>query len=650
MPITDFFPERLKERDPNILKRKSVELSTADEQNPIQSLCGTGTRSRSSSLSSVASEDFLNLEKEASTTPKKVGHRSSRTAASPGSLTDAESSHDSPSPNHTPKDNTPSHESKKLKMASNTPAKASNAKSTPTSAPIKRKRLTPAEKKAQEDEKEQKRVEREAKRRDVEEKKAKADAEKEEKRNAKRHKKEEEARKIEEEKAKKARAQPKLNAFFKLPSTPKKEATQPIEKADKPSIETKEEGDESPRPTKRQATKSEYERLFHPFFVKVDVTMASNPFAMDEETIRTKARRLDEYISAHDRSAATFAFNPVDVFQLVKRPTPRGRVHEPVQNIIKKMRAAAALAESKSNIDEQEAIKRQTRELLSKIPMKVLCFQTDVRPPYRGTATLQPHTAGPQALRKIARKPTARAMPVDYDYDSEAEWVDEPGEDLDLDDEEEEDLDEGDEVAGLIDDSDAVEHTRFAAGALEPQSTGLCWENRTRLGAVATTYKHRLEFIVGGKIPTSSRSKNYSGTNARYQDRLEHKHGLDPFSTAYWETDAPPKAKVPMVDPTATAAAVKGDEEATKKVLEGLSAADILKIKKAIVRNYETTPRISRLGMLETLAASEVDGITIRGKSITRQKVKQLLDVMTERTGGKKSVAVKWSLRQGFEI
>ncbi|CRK46038.1 hypothetical protein BN1723_019869, partial [Verticillium longisporum] len=88
-------------------------------------------------------------------------------------------------------------------------------------------------------------------------------------------------------------------------------------------------------------------------------------------------------------------------------------------------------------------------------------------------------------------------MPVDYDYDSEAEWVDEPGEDLDLDDEEEEDLDEGDEVAGLIDDSDAVEHTRFAASTLEPQSTGLCWENRERLGPVATTYKHRLEFIVG---------------------------------------------------------------------------------------------------------------------------------------------------------
>ncbi|PNH46033.1 hypothetical protein VD0004_g1958 [Verticillium dahliae] len=628
MPITDFFNERLKERDPNILKRKSVEISNSDEHNTVQTLCSARTRSRSSSLSSIASDDFQQLEKEASSTPKKARLQSSRLTASPGSLTDADSSRHSPSPNQTPTDITSSHDSKKPKMASSTPGK----KATPTSAPIKRKRITPAEKKAQEDEKEKKRIEREAKRRDTEEKKAKADAEKEEKkkdRDAKRHKKEEEARKIEEEKAKKARTQPKLNMFFKTPATSKKEAPS-SETADKPAVEPKEDGAESPRPAKKQATKSEYEKLFKPFFVKTDVVMASNPFAMDEDAIETKSRRLDEYISANDKAATKISFDPVKAFQFVKRPAARGRIHEPVQTIIEKMRAAAALAESKSNIDEQEAIKKQTRERLSRIPMKVLCFQTDVRPPYRGTITLQPHTAGPQAVRKIARKPTARAMPVDYDYDSEAEWVDEPGEDLDLDDEEEEDLDEGDEVAGLIDDSDAVEHTRFAASTLEPQSTGLCWENRKRLGPVATTYKHRLEFIVG--------------------DRLERNHGLDPFSTVYWESEAPAKAKAPMVDPTATAAAVKGDEEATKQVLDGISPADLLKIKKAIVRNYETTPRISRLGMLETLAASEVDGITVRGKSITRQKVKQLLDVMTERTGGKKNVAVQWSLRQGFEI
>ncbi|KAG7112335.1 Chromatin assembly factor 1 subunit rlf2 like protein [Verticillium longisporum] len=628
MPITDFFTERLKERDPNILKRKSIEISNSDEQNTVQTSCSARARSRSSSLSSIASDDFQQLEKEASSTPKKARFQSSRLTASPGSLTDADSSRNSPSPNHTPTDITSSHDSKKPKMASSTPGKTA----APTSAPSKRKRITPAEKKAQEDEKEKKRIEREAKRRDIEEKKAKADAEKEEKkkdRDAKRHKKEEEARKVEEEKAKKERAQPKLNMFFKTPATPKKE-TPASETADKPAVEPKEDGAESPRPAKKQATKSEYEKLFKPFFVKTDVVMASNPFAMDEDAIQTKSRRLDEYISANDKAATKISFDPVNAFQFVKQPAARGRIHEPVQTIIERMRAAAALAESKSNIDEQEAIKKQTRERLSKIPMKVLCFQTDVRPPYRGTITLQPHTAGSQALRKIARKPTARAMPVDYDYDSEAEWVDEPGEDLDLDDEEEEDLDEGDEVAGLIDDSDAVEHTRFAASTLEPQSTGLCWENRKRLGPVATTYKHRLEFIVG--------------------DRLERNHGLDPFSTAYWESEAPAKAKAPLVDPTATAAAVKGDEEATKQVLDGISAADLLKIKKAIVRNYETTPRISRLGMLETLAASEVDGITIRGKSITRQKVKQLLDVMTERTGGKKNVAVQWSLRQGFEI
>ncbi|KAM0328728.1 hypothetical protein ACHAQA_005141 [Verticillium albo-atrum] len=610
MPVTTFQTDGLKERDPNILKRKSAEISDDSKQNPIQPTCGGGTRSRSSSLSSMGSDDFIKLEQDTS----------------------------------------PSRDTKKPKMGSDAPAKAAASTSTSSSGAVKRKRLTPAEKKAQEEEKEQKRKEREAKRRDVEEKKAKADAEKEEKkkdREAKRHIKEEEARKIEEEKAKKARAQPKLNMFFaKTPAAPKQETTKPAERTENIPVVKPEDGEECPRPAKKQATKSEYEKLFQPFFVKTDVIMATNTFAMDDEATQFKSRRLDEYIAANKTTTDTFTFNPVDAFQLVQHPKARGRIHEPVKTTIEKMRAAATLAESKGNIEEQEAIKRQTRELLSKVPMKVLCFQTDVRPPYRGTVTLQPHTAGPQALRKIARKPTARAMPVDYDYDSEAEWVDEPGEDIDDDDEEEDDIDDCDEVAGLIDDSDAVEHTRFAASALEPQSTGLCWENRKRLGPVATTYKHRLEFIVGGKIPTPPRRKNYSGTNAQLKERLEHNHGLDPFSTVYWESDAPPK---PKVDPAAAAAAAKGDEEATKQVLDGLSAADLLKIKKAIVRNYKTTPRISRLGMLETLHASEVDGITIRGKNITRQKVKQLLDVMTERTGGKKT-AVKWSLRQGFEI
>jgi chromatin assembly factor 1 subunit A len=89
---------------------------------------------------------------------------------------------------------------------------------------------------------------------------------------------------------------------------------------------------------------------------------------------------------------------------------------------------------------------------LRKIPMKFLKFQEDVRPPYRGTYTSRPITG----ISKLARNPLRRDLPnTDYDYDSEAEWIedDEDAEELMSEGDNDKEEDDGDEdMDGFLDD------------------------------------------------------------------------------------------------------------------------------------------------------------------------------------------------------
>lgn len=82
----------------------------------------------------------------------------------------------------------------------------------------------------------------------------------------------------------------------------------------------------------------------------------------------------------------------------------------------------------------------------------------------------------------------------------------------------------------------------------------------------------------------------------------------------------------------------------TVGVPDGLADDDLHKIKKAIRSNYENAPRISKLGMIEFLKSSAVDGIKIRGKEISRGEVKAVIDAVAVRKklkGGE----VHWSLK-----
>ena len=61
-------------------------------------------------------------------------------------------------------------------------------------------------------------------------------------------------------------------------------------------------------------------------------------------------------------------------------------------------------------------------------------------------------------------------------------------------------LDDDEEMDDFLDDSEdtVLGRAAFSAGkGMEPESTGLCWENRTRLGPNPHMYKFHMEFVHG---------------------------------------------------------------------------------------------------------------------------------------------------------
>lgn len=408
----------------------------------------------------------------------------------------------------TPPRASPSPQTPAKKQANQTTV-ASASKST-TTLP-KRKKLTPAEKAEKEKEVAKAKAEKEAEaarlREEREKKaairqveKAKAEAEKaakakereEKKRQAEEEKKrkEDEKRRKEEEKEKKARQQPTLGAFFKVPSTPKKAADNTQPKNGTPGVP-------SPAKDTLKASKTEYEKLFQPFFIKDHTRVAHIGPEMDTETREVKSKILDESISgqrAEELNASRF--DPVRLFALPSKPPPRGMLHHPVKHIMEQVFRETEKAEN-AGPEHVDKIMRDTRQKLSKVPMKVISFSQDVRPPYYGTITFKPFALGKLNMSQLARKPTGRRLPLNYDYDSEAEWQEEEeGEDLDVDDDEEE-MDDEDDMDEFLDDSeDAGLSRRIFANTLEPNSTGICFEN----GSGATNqvvHDHRMEFMHG---------------------------------------------------------------------------------------------------------------------------------------------------------
>lgn len=439
------------------------------------------------------------------------------TQSSPAALTDAGSSTpaDGPASPSTPSRQPllPVPSVNNVPTTSQTPATmppTGTALPTGQGPPKKRKKLTPAEKKAKEEEEAVKKAERdkkiqerEAQKKLDEEKKqqrlaekqaaqaekqaaqAERNAEIEAKKKAKEEKRleqEKKEREKREEAERKARAQTKIASFFVKKDPVATKALKVVENAVKAR---------SPSPAAPQA---EYARLALPFFVHTGVTMAKTPFAVDKETKDVKTKILTEHLEGKRPPVAVKPFDPLTRLQLVSLPSSRGRSFPCVKNLMTDHNGI-----SSNPIDLiAESLSLPTKRSLKSIPMKQLSFYEDVRPAYYGTATSVQSAA---TLRKMARNPTAKDLPLNYDYDSEAEWIQgEEEEDEALDDMTDDDDDEDDakSLNEFLDDEDDVGRPtgRLMVGNLEPETTGICFEDRKRANPNPQMYKFRMEFLI----------------------------------------------------------------------------------------------------------------------------------------------------------
>lgn len=293
-----------------------------------------------------------------------------------------------------------------------------------------------------------------------------------------------EKEKKKEEADRKARAQPKIANFFA-----KKEGATP--KAEKTSVVDTEVKATSPSPA---AGPTDYGKVAIPFFVHQSVKLAKSAFAMDDETREAKTQILTDYLAGKRSPVNLKPFEPMTSLSLVAAPVRRGKSHPRVKDL---------MAEQDGGISNPidliaESLSLPTRESLKSIPVKQLRFHEDVRPAYYGTIT---SVQSVTTLRKMARNPLAKELPLNYDYDSEAEWVqgdeeeDEEGLDEMSEDEEEEDDDKS--IDEFLDDADDVRGCPLiAAGSMEPETSGICFEDRTRRNPNPQMYKFRMEFMI----------------------------------------------------------------------------------------------------------------------------------------------------------
>ncbi|KAI1328846.1 chromatin assembly factor 1 subunit A-domain-containing protein [Xylariaceae sp. FL0255] len=448
------------------------------------------------------------------------------------------------------------------------------------------------------------------------EEKAKQDAAKEAKKLEKQ--KEEQASKATHERQQNMMA----NFLKKPPTTPSKKSVASPTKA---KVEA---ASPAAKIEKREPSKSAYDLAFQPFFVKSGVTLAPSPFEMDNETKEAKSNILDEYINgARGEFVPSKPFNAVKTFDLAF-PQQRGIIPPSVKKIMETIHGDSfetAFAMKEKTKSQTEKLYSTAQDHLSAVPIKYLKFFEDVRPAYYGTMSTP---MSYHQLRKLSRRPSERVLKeLVYDYDSEAEWVEDDGEDLDDAEDDEEDVDGDEEMDDFVDDSEAVANLArpgFEADSL-PVSTGICWENKKRLGPSATVYKYRLEILL---------------------DTLPRHTLIDPFSTEYWPSSTSSvqgttKSMLPPVAPkdaagsaTSTPATSSGNISIPQNVL-----ADF---KRALVsdecRGY------SKATVVELLAK--------RFTSVTKAQVKSTIDAIAHRVtppGAKKSVK-HWVLLPGHGL
>jgi chromatin assembly factor 1 subunit A len=227
----------------------------------------------------------------------------------------------------------------------------------------------------------------------------------------------------------------------------------------------------------------DYDKAFPDFFVHAHTTIAPvNRFSFDEEGLRSSlAQILQNSRPAGGESDHPEHCSKKPSLRDILRIPPRRQRRKAVPSPSVKKLVSAIYGTASDPIDltcgSVGQAGRAPTELLRTIPVKILKYAEDVRPPYVGTYTKLPlrHSAS-----KLCRNPFSRALPAtNYDYDSEAEWEEpEEGEDLESEGEEEIEEDEPDDMEGFLDDDDAEgPKRRHIMGDIEAAYTGIHWDD-----------------------------------------------------------------------------------------------------------------------------------------------------------------------------
>ncbi|KAK9360118.1 chromatin assembly factor 1 subunit A-domain-containing protein [Lipomyces starkeyi] len=300
-------------------------------------------------------------------------------------------------------------------------------------------------------------------------------------RDAKKRAKEEEKRAKEEEKRKKEEAfkqkdkqQLRLGNFFNK---------KPIAAAKSLAASEMKESD--------VAKKSDYEEVFLPFHVRANTTLyPANSFTRDGPALDAARRSVDRIIaqllssqSAVDSivipEAASSPQNFAEIMGFHRsKPRKRGRaIAQTAKDVITLFNNVHSEIPTGNSSREFDTSETHLRAALQSLPRKFLRFCEDLRPPYNGTFT---------KTRRIQRNnPFFRDVRINYDYDSEAEWLEEDGEiGEDLEAMSNDSGDDGESAAGdFIDDEmkdflvaeEEDKPRRRILAPLLPVAKGICW-------------------------------------------------------------------------------------------------------------------------------------------------------------------------------
>lgn len=438
---------------------------------------------------------------------------------------------------------------------------ASNSTSGPP--PAKKRKLTPSEKLEKQKAKEVKEREKAEEKARKEEEKARKEEEKQkskeakdekkrikdeetrkkaEEREAKRREKELEEERKNQEKLKKERSQLRLGAFFQQkPTTPAKDTdtdeytararrrSLSLEKYDDIADEIRKTGSPmkgTPPPSeKKPSAVCDYKRSFLPFQLPTDSTLA--PLAVFSEAAQDAFDREVENPSLREQFDLGIVNSyeghaNVEHYFTRERNSKRGVSYSRTKKLVDVIHGT-----SQQPIDlTNEGGAEHSLDLLRQLPVRLIQFEEDIRPPYSGTYT---KVESPRSKRKVSRNPFTKArQDTDYGYDSEAEWEppEEGDEELLSDGEDEADSQADADDEGFLDDEDddGKSKRKIITSELVPTSTGLCWAGRQ--GRIA---------VVDG-LEATEQPTEMQGMRMGILLPVLSGTAIDPFSTSYWDS------------------------------------------------------------------------------------------------------------------